>query len=173
MTVSLHSTALDPSVRGARVRAVEEEAPALPRLTLANSAKRDEDAETRRGHRQLVESVKAILIAEPGSPHRLKELATMLGVSPSHLAHVFRAEVGLGLHQYLLQVRMALALDRLSDGASDLTRLALDLGFVSHSHFTAVFRRCFGMPPSRVRALLRAQSQQPSSELCQCRQRPP
>jgi AraC-like DNA-binding protein len=177
MTVSLHSTASGPSVRGAPVRAVEKEALPSPRITLTNAAygsgtprqsggpKRGEDAETRRGHRQLAESVRAILVAEPGSPHRLKDLASMLGVSPSHLAHVFRAEVGLGLHQYLLQVRMALALDRLSDGASDLSRLAIDLGFVTHSHFSAVFRRCFGKPPSRVRELLRAQSQQPSMVL--------
>jgi AraC-like DNA-binding protein len=151
----------------APVRAVEEEALALLRLTLTNSAygsptqrhsglpKLEEDAETRRGHRHLAESVKTILVAAPGSPHRLDDLASMLGVSPSHLAHVFRAEVGLGLHQYLLQVRMALALDRLSDGASNLSRLALDLGFVTHSHFSKVFRRYFGMPPSRVREFLR------------------
>lgn len=157
----------------APVRAVEEEALALLRITLTNSAygsrtprhlslpTLEEDAETRRGHRHLAESVKTILVAAPGSPHRLNDLASMLGVSPSHLAHVFRAEVGLGLHQYLLQVRMALALDRLSDGASDLSRVAFDLGFATHSHFSAVFRRCFGMPPSRVREFLRAQSQQP------------
>ena len=33
----------------------------------------------------------------------------------------------------------------------DLTALALDTGFSSHSHFTAVFRRTFGSTPSAFR----------------------
>jgi AraC-like DNA-binding protein len=37
--------------------------------------------------------------------------------------------------------------------ADDLTALALDLGFSSHSHFSAVFRRTFGLTPSRFSAV--------------------
>jgi AraC-like DNA-binding protein len=33
-----------------------------------------------------------------------------------------------------------------------ITDLALDLGFSSHSHFTSVFRKAFGMTPSQYRA---------------------
>lgn len=109
-----------------------------------------------RAHRHLVDAAKAILIRTPEAPHRLDDLAATLGVSTSHLAHVFRAEVGLGLHQYLLQVRMTLALGRLSGRGSELSRLAMDLGFATHSHFSAVFRQYYGLPPSRVRDLLRA-----------------
>jgi AraC-like DNA-binding protein len=114
-----------------------------------------EDYSRRCRHRDLAEAAKTILVSAPGAPHRLNDLASRLGVSPSSLAHVFRAEVGLGLHQYLLQVRMTLALDRLSHGASDLSRLAVDLGFATHSHFSAVFRHYFGMQPRRARELLR------------------
>jgi AraC family transcriptional regulator len=51
-------------------------------------------------------------------------------------------------------VRLLLALERLEDGERDLSRLALDLGYSSHSHFTAAFRRSFGTPPSAARKLL-------------------
>jgi AraC-like DNA-binding protein len=34
-----------------------------------------------------------------------------------------------------------------------LTRLALDLGYSSHSHFTASFRRAFGLTPSAARTI--------------------
>ena len=37
----------------------------------------------------------------------------------------------------------------------DLTALALDLGFSSHSHFTAAFRRAFGRPPAEFRRITR------------------
>lgn len=40
------------------------------------------------------------------------------------------------------------ALERLAEGADSLSRLALDLGFSSHSHFTTLFHRVFGVPPS-------------------------
>jgi len=38
----------------------------------------------------------------------------------------------------------------------DLTMLALDTGFSSHSHFTAAFRRAFGCTPSQFRMSTRS-----------------
>ena len=105
-------------------------------------------------HRDLAESAKMVLASSPGSPHRLSDVAESFGVSPSHLAHVFRAVVGIPMHQYLLQIRMGIALDRVGGGATNLSELALDLGFVSHSHFTAAFRRYFGIAPRDVRRAL-------------------
>ena len=54
------------------------------------------------------------------------------------------------IHRYLVQLRLARALVELPH-TNDLTMLALDLGFSSHSHFTAAFRRAFGSPPSVFR----------------------
>jgi AraC-like DNA-binding protein len=48
-------------------------------------------------------------------------------------------------------LRVRLALDRLRDRSADLTTVALDLGYASHSHFTSVFRRHVGMTPSQYR----------------------
>ncbi|MFW6080047.1 MAG: helix-turn-helix domain-containing protein, partial [Gemmatimonadota bacterium] len=36
-------------------------------------------------------------------------------------------------------------------GSSDLTRVALRLGYSSHSHFTGTFRRAWSITPSRFR----------------------
>jgi AraC-like DNA-binding protein len=58
------------------------------------------------------------------------------------------------LHQYLTQLRLARALVELPH-AGDLTSLALDLGFSSHSHFTFAFRRAFGCTPSQFREAAR------------------
>ena len=54
------------------------------------------------------------------------------------------------LHAYRDQLRLQGALPRLAAG-EDITRVALDLGYSSHSHFTWAFRRRFGVPPSSVR----------------------
>lgn len=106
----------------------------------------------------VVERARRLLAQAPDRPHRLRDLARAVGVSPSHLSHVFHAEVGMPPHRYLLQLRMSLALERLRGGERDLSRLALDLGFSTHSHFSAAFRRAFGVSPSVARRALLAQS---------------
>lgn len=103
---------------------------------------------------ELARAVQAIVIAAPAERHSLSELAGSLNVSPFHLAHVFRAEVGTSIHQYVLQVRLRLALERLAEGAISLSALGLDLGFSSHSHFTTSFRKHFGVTPREARSAL-------------------
>jgi len=81
-------------------------------------------------------------------------IARALGCSAFHLCRSFRRASGLTLHAYRNEVRLRLALERLQDGERDLTGLALDLGYSSHSHFTAAFHQSFGKPPSAARKLL-------------------
>jgi len=37
--------------------------------------------------------------------------------------------------------------------SADLTTIAFDAGFASHSHFTARFRRFFGSTPDQIRRI--------------------
>ena len=84
----------------------------------------------------------------------LARIARAVGCSVFHLCRSFHSATGLTLHAYRDQVRLRLALERLEQGERDLSRLALDVGYSSHSHFTAAFRRSFGKPPSAARKLL-------------------
>jgi AraC family transcriptional regulator len=108
----------------------------------------------RRARGELVERARAVLAEHPDGRLSLAALAATVGCSPFHLARTFRASTGTSVHQYQLRLRLSLALDRLADGADDLSALALDLGFASHSHFTTVFRRTFGTTPSAFRRAL-------------------
>ena len=83
----------------------------------------------------------------------LREIASEAGASPYHLCRAFRALTGETMTSYRHSLRLRVALGRLRDRRTDLTELALDLGYDSHSHFTRVFRRAFGVPPSAVRAI--------------------
>jgi AraC family transcriptional regulator len=103
-----------------------------------------------------VDAARATLATRYAQRLSLDELAREVHVSPFHLAHMFRARTGLGLHAYRTHLRLRAALERIADPALSLTELALDLGFASHSHFTDSFRRTFGRPPSAVRAAVRA-----------------
>jgi AraC-like DNA-binding protein len=100
--------------------------------------------------RALAEAVKDELAAD-GESTPLHELARRLHTSAFHLARVFRSETGFSIHGFRQALRLRSALDRLSAHRDDLTALALELGFSSHSHFSERFRNEFGVPPSQVR----------------------
>jgi AraC-like DNA-binding protein len=101
-----------------------------------------------------VERARAFIASRPEADVGIGEVARAAHRSEFHLARRFRAELGTSMHRYRLQLRLALALERLAGGEDDLAALAVDLGFAHHSHFSASFRRVFGQTPARVRATL-------------------
>jgi AraC-like DNA-binding protein len=105
---------------------------------------------TEAAHRREVERARLVMAARLGEPLMLSEIARETAYSPWHLARVFRALTGMTLHRHLTRLRLLRALDLLDDGAS-LATIAFAVGFSSHSHFTAAFRREFGLPPGRLR----------------------
>jgi AraC family transcriptional regulator len=105
--------------------------------------------------RERVQAVQEALVLESTRRWRLEDLSERFGISMFRLCRDFRAVTGTSIHQYLLRARLAIALERLSSPSPpQLTELALELGFDSHSHFTATFRRAFGAPPSTFRGAL-------------------
>lgn len=102
-----------------------------------------------------VERVTEAISTEPGRKWTLAELAGLAGVSPFHLAHVFHRQVGTSVHRYATRSRLAKALAAVLDSNLDITSIALDAGFASHSHFTARFRAFFGITPDALRKTAR------------------
>jgi AraC family transcriptional regulator len=104
-----------------------------------------------RARRYYVEEAKAFLRDRFREPLQLDDISRALHVSTYHLCRLFKEETGIPIHRYLNKVRLLEALGPVVGGKDELSALALDLGFSSHSHFTAVFRKEFGMTPSEVR----------------------
>jgi AraC family transcriptional regulator len=109
---------------------------------------------TRKAHRELVHTARLVLAKTFREKVTLSGLARAVFSSPFHLARVYRREAGLSIHAQLNRLRLRGALQEIADGMPDLTKLALDLGFSSHAHFTEAFAREFGDTPSRVRGSL-------------------
>jgi AraC family transcriptional regulator len=82
----------------------------------------------------------------------LARIAREVGSSPFHLARSFKRAMGTTIHQHRLVLRLHASLAMLRDSRGDISRVAHDLGFSDHSHFTAAFRRRFGVTPSKYRA---------------------
>jgi AraC-like DNA-binding protein len=108
-------------------------------------------AETRRAHADWAEHAKLVLARHFRERLSIDDVASEVHCSPYHLCRIFRRHAGTSIHQYVTRLRLRAALDRLMDGPPDLTRLALDTGFASHSHFTTAFAREFGATPSQIR----------------------
>jgi AraC family transcriptional regulator len=109
------------------------------------------DIAPRRADVEIVERARFALAERYDEPITLDAIASAAGVSHFRLCHAFRKRTGTTLHAYREQLRLRTALERLSSCRSDLTDLALSLGYSSHSHFSANFRRVFRMTPSAAR----------------------
>src|SRR5262245_26995478 len=117
--------ALRAALRSGRATAEGVEEEALSILHAAILAQRTDRAtkpkrEHTRRRRELVRAVRERLASAPGDRHSLGDMARAFGCSPFHLAHVFRLEERIPIHRYLLQLRLALALERIGDGQRDL-----------------------------------------------------
>jgi AraC-like DNA-binding protein len=110
----------------------------------------------RRALDDLAEAASEILGRRFRQELTLADIASEIGCSRYHLCRAFRASTRTTLHAYRDQLRLRSALNHLDTADVDLTQLALDLGYSSHSHFTASFHRAFGVTPSTARSRIRA-----------------
>ena len=98
-----------------------------------------------------VRKAKALLHDSDEPRWTLTDIANQVGVTPIHLTQAFKRSEGQPLYRYQTQLRLSRALAELPD-RDDITDVALDLGYSSHSHFTAAFRVALGVTPSAYRA---------------------
>jgi len=94
----------------------------------------------------------AYLEGAPG-PVSLDVLARAVHLSKSHLVRLFRTQVGLPPHAYLLRLRISRAC-RLLAGGMPIAEAAHAAGFADQSHLTRHFKYYLGLTPGAyVRAM--------------------
>jgi AraC-like DNA-binding protein len=135
------------SLREGIAEPLEAESLALTLVQRALGPRTTHEAGASAGRQRLVDRAKLVLSSDLSRRWTLAEIATEVRVSPIYLTQVFQQVEGVPLYQYQLRLRLARALDLLAR-CDDLTALSLQLGFSSHSHFSAAFRKVFGCSPS-------------------------
>ncbi len=81
----------------------------------------------------------------------LTELASIINISPTYFACLFKQAMGISPHQYVIQQRVEQAKLMLSNTDLAIADIALKVGFSSQSHLTQQFKRLTGMTPKQVR----------------------
>lgn len=100
--------------------------------------------------RRLVNRVKLLLAGDLNRRWSLADIAAEIGGSAVYLTQAFQQVEGVPLYRYHLRLRLARALDLVAR-YDDMSALALDLGFSSHSHFAAAFKQAYGRSPTAFR----------------------
>ena len=125
-------------------------------LALLHGALGDGAVKAGTGLHRAVERARECLAAQPQDNASLAQIATLACCSPFHLARAFRRYTGTSLHAYRTRLRMVSALQRIEQGERQFAALAVELGYSSHSHFSATFARHFGCSPRQLRTNLTA-----------------
>jgi AraC-like DNA-binding protein len=127
--------------------------------------------------RLLLLKIKALQVPfQAGSPVRLKtfqrcrqfiqdhfqrytsieDLAPALKLTPSYLCRLFREHGEVSPYQFLIRTRMNYALDRLILSGGSVKQACYEAGFTDPDHFSRLFKKVHGLPPSELALKIRA-----------------
>lgn len=82
----------------------------------------------------------------------LEHLSSVFFVSKYHIAHIFKANFGLSIHQYILKKRLAMASDAIASRCS-ISDAQVLCGFKDYSSFYRAFRKEYGISPKEYQKL--------------------
>jgi AraC-like DNA-binding protein len=138
------------SLRNGGIEPLEAESLALTLVCRSLGSRTTHAAGATHARQRLVDRAKLLLASDLTRRWTLAEIAAEIGGSPVYLTQAFQQVEGMPLYRYHLRLRLARALDLMAD-CEDVAALAQDLGFSSHSHFSAAFRQAYGRTPKAFR----------------------
>ena len=90
--------------------------------------------------------------ANYGEQLRVNDLAVMYRCHPDYLSRVFKKSVGIGINEYLHQIRIGHAQKLLEVEKFSVGEISFIVGYCDQSHFGKVFRQRMGMAPAEYRS---------------------
>lgn len=86
-------------------------------------------------------------------PHvpSIEKMANAVGVSMSHLQHLFKRELGLSIKQHVKRIRIKLACELLKGSNLSIKEVCVCIRFPDRSHFFSEFKREIGITPRQFR----------------------
>ena len=91
------------------------------------------------------------MVANIDATINLSDLAQATNRSPSHVARMFRTELGMPPHRYLISLRVEKAGRLLEKTSMSIAEIAYECGFAHQEHLTRLFRRHCNTTPAAYR----------------------
>ena len=88
----------------------------------------------------------------------LTDLANLVYVSPYHLAHVFKEEMGVPPIQYMIYCRIEEAKRLLKQSNLSVREIASIIGYENPNYFNLLFKKLTGNPPGKYRRITTSSS---------------
>ena len=83
-------------------------------------------------------------------------IAEQFKISPSYLSRIFKADMGIGIVEYIHRIRVDAAIELLKDESLTMDAVAIKAGFSNRWVLTRVFKKIVGMTPGAFRSSLHA-----------------
>ncbi|WP_020533972.1 helix-turn-helix domain-containing protein [Flexithrix dorotheae] len=117
-----------------------------------DQAERDKNVYCKRkaDQERLLEA-RDFLMANVENPPGLSELARHVGMNEYKLKRGFKEMFQTTAFGFLSNFRLELALKSLLDTQKTISEIAYQLGYASPQHFSAAFKKKFGVPPSQAK----------------------
>ncbi|WP_066682682.1 AraC family transcriptional regulator [Caulobacter sp. CCH9-E1] len=117
-------------------------------LIVPREAARADGLDGRR--RRRVQEAATLMRAELAHPWTIAALARRIGLGEKTLKQGFREVYGVGVIGYLQDQRLWRARALMTEQGVSVIEAALQVGYANPSHFARLYRRAFGVSPSRA-----------------------
>ncbi|RAZ72482.1 AraC family transcriptional regulator [Mesorhizobium atlanticum] len=97
--------------------------------------------------------VMAMIESSSADRPTLGDLAKEIGISRFHFGRAFKQSTGMTPHAFIAQRRLEQSAAMLRSTKLSATKIAMECGFASSSHFTTAFKRGFGVNPIEFRRM--------------------
>lgn len=102
-----------------------------------------------KGSREIASIVIGYINENIERPLSNKIIGEALMLHPNYISKLIKIATGLPLHQYLLRARVYRSVELLTENQLTVSEIAEQCGFCDIYHYSKVFKKIMGMPPSK------------------------
>jgi len=102
-------------------------------------------------YQKYISSIQEYIQSNYSKSIKISELAAQLGLSRSHLYRIFKADKGISIEEYLIDVRINAARSLLSDTQFSCVAIASLVGYSHYTTFFRIFKQKTGLTPQQYR----------------------